>query len=217
MKPAFSPGLDALESRELLSTFAPLTIDSTTYRRVAAGIVHAVAVLARTGNVERVEGLLQSLSMRLPDGPQRLLPFWRSDLSGFDRNQAGAAIATRMRLLRDLDSHVLTGVKQGEFRFVGPGSARFAFAGQGLPQQSGFFVVANQANIEIAITLTPKGGSSSETIRVRLDQGAKAYFTTSTFGRNYERLEIQASSSDGFGPVSSIMKSARRSGDWFSS
>jgi|GEM_PF-5600383 len=163
MKSAYRPGVESLEGKALLSGVTLPAVTSQTYQAVSRGVSHAISMLARSGDVERTETYLGNLAARLPQGKEQLLPRWSDDLTGFDPTRRGSAIATRNRMPRDLDSHVLTGAKLGEFRFVGPGSARFENTAKGNSTSVQGLGIDNSSSFEINFILTPRGGTGGST------------------------------------------------------
>lgn len=193
----FRPGVESLEGKDLLSGVALPTVTSQTYQAVSRGVIQAVTMLARSGDVERTETQLEILSERLPQGTQELLPRWLEELTGFDPNRRGSRIAMRNGLLRELDSHVLTGVKFGEFRFVGPGSARFENPASGIPPFLAGLTIANELNFEITVVLTPRGGSVEISNRFDLRSEQFAFVTPSDFRTDFKLLELAVLNQDG--------------------
>lgn len=197
MKSAYRPGVESLEGKALLSGVTLPTVTSQTYHAVSRGVIHAISMLARSGDVERTEKQLENLVARLPQGKEQLLPRWRDDLTSFDPTRRGSAIATRNQMLRELDSHVLTGVKFGQFRFVGPGSARFEnTAKNDTPVIKNFFI-ANFSYFQVDFVLTPKGGTGGNTIKNSLDPHRSMAFDPTIFGQGYTSLEIQLETPNG--------------------
>jgi hypothetical protein len=122
-KTTFTPQVDGLERREVLSTvihfsipfvFAPtgvsqsaINFTSSAFHQVWTSLNADASKFARTGNLTNFETQVQALAGRVPYGPQVLLNTWVGDLSN-------ATPATAGTVLHQMETDLLNYVDRNE-------------------------------------------------------------------------------------------------------
>jgi hypothetical protein len=127
-KTSFSPGIDTMEPRLLLSTAAPLVS-----RRELTGVVREikaiVSSLARTDDTIQASTRLNGLSSQIPSGAETVAVAWQNDLARYRPHSAKSAISTEQRIISALDRLIAEGTQS----VSGAGSTTSTNPNQGLP------------------------------------------------------------------------------------
>jgi len=129
-KMGFSPSVDVMEPRVLLSTAAPL-LSKPALSGVVRDVKAIMSTLAKTEDTVQASAQLTTLSSRIPSGPEGLAPSWRSDMGHYRPHSARSIITTERRILGDLYRYVQGGFDGGNPQVTGSGSTTFTTPGQG--------------------------------------------------------------------------------------
>ena len=121
-KTGFSPSVDVMERRVLLSTAAPL-LSKPALSGVVRDVKAIIHTLARTEDTAQASAQLTALSSRIPSGPEGLAPSWQSDIGLYRPHSARSIITTQRRILGDLHRYVQGGIDGGSPPVTGSGSA----------------------------------------------------------------------------------------------
>ncbi len=172
-----SLGVEAMESKELLSGGVP-TLTMNALNGVVGDVQRIMGNLVRTQNDAHASAALARLSARIPFGATQLNPTWQRDLSTFAAGKAPPGTLLKTQILRDLYNDVFQGVRNGEFRVVGPGSTIFYVLGPppGVPAYDANSVnLVNDTGMPLSITAIYDNTGSHIPMYPQIATGATNY------------------------------------------
>jgi hypothetical protein len=178
-----SPGVEALESKELLSTAVP-GLTMRTINRVVAQVETTLGKLARTQDTSQASARLDRLASKIPLGTTQLAPSWQDDLALYRPGIAQTVTSAETQILGGLYRDVIRGAQDGAFRVIGPGSTIFYVLspGQGItgspaPTSSEDSVqIQNQTNQALTVTIELEtGGYQQPTLTMTIPSGNNPY------------------------------------------